>query len=131
MRLLICAALIACAHAHGVHAKGTTLPFAYAAPSAPAALCAAQGRARRGAGRKPPPADGRRKSMPPTKRPVAPADGPVLDAPNRMEIDPGDIPPSERPRDPNVDDRTRIPGEVSPDDMAPRPKARQPKKRRP
>lgn len=63
-----------------------------------------------------------------TKRPVAPADAPAPDGPNRMEIDPADIPPSERPRDPNVDDRTRIPGEVSPEDMAPA--ARKPKRRR-
>lgn len=67
--------------------------------------------------------------MPKTNRTPAPAEGPILDGPNRMEIDPADIPPSERPRDPNVDDRTRIPSEVSPDDMAPAP--RKPKKRRP
>ncbi|HEX7314621.1 MAG TPA: hypothetical protein VF297_11910 [Pyrinomonadaceae bacterium] len=67
--------------------------------------------------------------MPKTNQPAVPADGPILDGPNRMEIDPADIPPSRRPRDPNVDDRTRIPSEVSPDDMAPA--ARKPKKRRP
>lgn len=60
--------------------------------------------------------------MPQTDPPSAPADGPANDTPNRLEIDPGDIPPSQRPRDPNVDDRTRIPEGVSPDDMAPRPK---------
>ena len=65
--------------------------------------------------------------MPTTNKPAEP----VLDGPNRMEIDPADIPPSERPRDPNVDDRTRIPSEVSPDDMAPRPKTRKAKNRRP
>lgn len=64
-----------------------------------------------------------------TNRPAEPGGGPALDGPNRMEIDPADIPPSQRPRDPNVDDRTRIPSEVSPDDMAPAP--RKPKKRRP
>lgn len=69
--------------------------------------------------------------MPTTNKPAEPGVGPVLDGPNRMEIDPADIPPSQRPRDPNVDDRTRIPGEVSPDDMAPRPKPRKTKKRRP
>ncbi|HJU55221.1 MAG TPA: hypothetical protein VJ715_11640 [Pyrinomonadaceae bacterium] len=57
-----------------------------------------------------------------TGTPAQPTGGPILDGPNRMEIDPGDIPPSERPLDPNVDDRTKIPGEVSPDDKASRPK---------
>lgn len=56
---------------------------------------------------------------------------PVLDTPNRLEIDPGDIPPSQRPRNPNVDDRTKIPKIVSPDDMAPPAKPRKPKRRRP
>ncbi len=55
---------------------------------------------------------------------------PVLDAPNRMEIDPADIPPAERPRDPRVDDRTKIPAIIDPNDMAPRPKPT-PKKRKP
>jgi hypothetical protein len=41
---------------------------------------------------------------------------PSVDSPNRMEIDPGDIPPSERPRNPNVDDRTKIPDNVISDD---------------
>ncbi len=36
--------------------------------------------------------------------------------PNRVEIDPGDIPPSERPRNPNVDDRTKIPETIDPGD---------------
>src|SRR5215211_5719650 len=102
MKLLICAALIACV--------------------------AAPDQARRRAQRRPRRA-ARRKSMPKTNQTPAPADGPVLDGPNRMEIDPADIPPSQRPRDPNVDDRTRIPSEVSPDDMAPA--ARKPKKRKP
>jgi len=66
--------------------------------------------------------------MPKPNQPAAPAAGPILDGPNRMEIDPADIPPSQRPLDPNVDDRTRIPSEVSPDDMAPA--ARKPKKKR-
>src|SRR3954447_13157218 len=57
--------------------------------------------------------------------------GPVTSNPNRLEIDPGDIPPSQRPRDPNVDDRTKIPESVSPDDMAPHPKPAKQKKRRP
>jgi hypothetical protein len=62
------------------------------------------------------------KSMQKAAAPKNPDNAPVLDAPNRMEIDPGDIPPANRPRDPNVDDRTRIPGEISPDDISPRPK---------
>jgi hypothetical protein len=57
--------------------------------------------------------------------------GPVTSNPNRLEIDPGDIPPSQRPRDPNVDDRTKIPESVSPDDMAQRPKPAKQKKKRP
>lgn len=70
--------------------------------------------------------------MPPTDATHMPANGPVIDTPNRQEIDPGDIPPSQRPRNPNVDDRTKIPDEVSPDDMAPRPKKPSPpKKKRP
>jgi len=36
--------------------------------------------------------------------------------PNRVEIDPGDIPPSQRPRNPNVDDRTKIPETIDPGD---------------
>ncbi len=52
----------------------------------------------------------------------------VPDSPNRMEIDPGDIRPEDRPRDPNVDDRTKIPGDISPDDTRPRP---QPKNKKP
>ena len=56
--------------------------------------------------------------------------GPIMDAPNRMEIDPGDILPADRPRDPNVDDRTKIPAIIDPNDMAPRPKPT-PKKKRP
>ena len=122
MRLLICAALITCVAAPVVPAPA---PHAGDAPSAPAA---AHAQSRRRARRKPRPA-ARRKSMPKTNQPATPSDGPVLDGPNRMEIDPADIPPSRRPRDPNVDDRTRIPSEVSPDDMAPA--ARKPKKRRP
>ena len=118
MRLLLCAALMACAAAPAVPAS------VLRTGDAPSAAAAAQRRARR----KPRPA-ARRKSMPKTNRTPAPAEGPVLDGPNRMEIDPADIPPSQRPRDPNVDDRTRIPSEVSPDDMAPA--ARKPKKRRP
>lgn len=70
--------------------------------------------------------------MPPTDATHMPANGPVIDTPNRQEIDPGDIPPSQRPRNLNVDDRTKIPDEVSPDDMAPRPKKPSPpKKKRP
>ena len=122
MRLLICAALVACAAAPVVPAR---VPPAGDAPSAPAA---APVQSRRRTPRRPRPA-ARRKSMPKTNQTPAPAGGPVLDGPNRMEIDPADIPPSQRPRDPNVDDRTRIPSEVSPDDMAPA--ARKPKKRRP
>ena len=122
MRLLICAVLLACAAAPAVPA---TVPHAGDAPSASAA---AHGATQRRPRRRPRPA-ARRKSMPKTNQTPAPAGGPVLDGPNRMEIDPADIPPSQRPRDPNVDDRTRIPSEVSPDDMAPA--ARKPKKRRP
>jgi len=121
MRLLICAALIACAAAPAVPAPA---PHAGDAPYASADAGQARRRARRGARR----AAGR-KSMPKTNPTPAPSGGPTLDGPNRMEIDPADIPPSQRPRDPNVDDRTRIPSEVSPDDMAPA--ARKPKKRRP
>lgn len=120
MRILICAALIACVAAP---AAAAPLPRAEGGPSASAAGGPAQRRTRR----KTRPA-AKRKSMPKTNQTPAPAVGPILDGPNRMEIDPADIPPSERPRDPNVDDRTRIPSEVSPDDMAPA--ARKPKKRR-
>lgn len=123
MRLLICAALIACLAAAAVPAAATH------AGDAPSASAAAPGpsQKRRAAQRRPRRAAGR-KSMPKTHQTPAPAGGPVLDGPNRMEIDPADIPPSERPRDPNVDDRTRIPSEVSPDDMAP--SVRKKKKRR-
>ena len=120
MRLLICAALLA-------YAVTPVVP----APRAGAALSAAApspGPDRRRARRKPRPV-ARRKNMPKTNQQSAPAEGPALDGPNRMEIDPADIPPSQRPRDPNVDDRTRIPSEISPDDMSPT--ARKPKKRRP
>jgi hypothetical protein len=68
------------------------------------------------------------KSMQKAAAPKTPVNDAVLDSPNRMEIDPGDIPPGNRPRDPNVDDRTRIPSDISPDDISPRPK---PKKKRP
>lgn len=68
------------------------------------------------------------KPMPQTDSTNPPDEGPRTDTPNRMEIDPGDIPPSKRPTNPNVDDRTKIPEWVSPDDMAPRPK---PKRKRP
>ena len=120
MRLLMCVALIACAAAPVV---STTAPHAGGEPSA----ADASGQSRKRPRRKPRPA-AKRRSMPKTNQP-APAEGPILDGPNRMEIDPADIPPAQRPRDPNVDDRTRIPSEVSPDDMAPAP--RKPKKRRP
>jgi hypothetical protein len=118
MRLLMCAALMACAAAPVVPA---TVPHAGDAPPAATAAAPSQRRA--------PPRAPKRKSMPKTNQTPAPTGGPILDGPNRMEIDPADIPPSQRPRDPNVDDRTRIPSEVSPDDMAPA--ARKPKKRRP
>ena len=39
--------------------------------------------------------------------------------PNRVEIDPGDIPASERPRNPNVDDRTKIPETIDRGDRVP------------
>ena len=58
------------------------------------------------------------KAMP---APNAPADNnlqPVLDTPNRMEIDPGDIPPTQR-RNPDVDDRTKIPENIDPGDRVP------------
>lgn len=119
MKLLVCVVLIACAAAPVLSA-----PHTGDAPSAASANDPTQRRARR----KPRPA-AKRKSMPKTNQTPAPAGGPILDGPNRMEIDPADIPPSERPRDPNVDDRTRIPSEVSPDDKAPA--ARKKKKPRP
>ena len=108
MKLLICVLLLACTAAYG-------------APPRPQRAEHAR------AGHKPRHVK-RRKGAPMTNKPAAPTASPVLDGPNRMEIDPADIPPSERPRDPNVDDRTRIPSEVSPDDKAP--PARKPKKRR-
>ncbi len=56
---------------------------------------------------------GARETVMMTLKSNAPREGeievPSVDSPNRMEIDPGDIPPSERPRNPNVDDRTKIP----------------------
>ena len=118
MRLLITVALIACSAAH--ESPAAVARAAGATPETAARL-SPQKRARKVRRRLP----ARRKTMPTTNKPAEP----VLDGPNRMEIDPADIPPSERPRDPNVDDRTRIPSEVSPDDMAPA--ARKPKKRRP
>ena len=126
MRLLICAALITYFAAPVVPAPVTH------AGDAPPTSAAAPGRFQRKARRRAQRGSrgaARRKSMPKTNQPAAPSGGPILDGPNRMEIDPADIPPSQRPRDPNVDDRTRIPTEVSPDDMAPA--ARKPKKRRP
>jgi len=126
MRLLICAALIACAAAPSAPAAATHAGDA-ASASAAAPSPSQKRRGRRASQRRPRRAAGR-KSMPKTNQTPAPAGGPVLDGPNRMEIDPADIPPSERPRDPNVDDRTRIPSEVSPDDMAP--SVRKKKKRR-
>ena len=125
MRLLICAVLLACAAADGEPLRS---PRDGVAPSGPAAQSPSRRAARGRAGHTPRHVK-RRKGSPMTNKPVAPTGSPVLDGPNRMEIDPADIPPSERPRDPNVDDRTRIPSEVSPDDMAP--VARKPKKRRP
>jgi len=122
MRLLICAALTACAAAPVVPAP------ALHADGGPSASAAASGQSQRRARRRPRRA-AKSKIMPKTNQTPAPTSGPVLDGPNRMEIDPADIPPAQRPRDPNVDDRTRIPSEVSPDDMAPA--ARKPKKRRP
>lgn len=87
-----------------------------------------QGTARRTSRRRTRHTRKRSKSMQKAASPETPVNGPVLDGPNRMEIDPGDIPPADRPRDPNVDDRTKIPGHISPDDMTPPPK---PKKKRP
>jgi hypothetical protein len=73
----------------------------------------------------------RNPSMPAANSTTKNDNGPVTSNPNRLEIDPGDIPPSQRPRDPNVDDRTKIPESVSPDDMAPHPKPTKQKKKRP
>lgn len=123
MRLLICAALLTCAPAPALPA---VVP--HAGDASTAAAGTPQKRTRHGAQRRQRRTAGR-KSMPKSNQAPAPTAGPILDGPNRMEIDPADIPPSERPRDPNVDDRTRIPSEVSPDDKAPA--ARKPKKRRP
>lgn len=64
---------------------------------------------------------------PPTK----PDNEPITDAPNRMEIDPADIPLSERSTDPNVDQRTKIPVGIDPADMAPREKTPKPGTRKP
>jgi len=43
---------------------------------------------------------------------------PATETPNRVEIDPGDIPPSQR-RNPDVDDRTKIPENIDPGDRVP------------
>jgi hypothetical protein len=68
----------------------------------------------------------------PTTPPTPPPDiEPILDAPNRLEIDPADIPPSERSTDPNVDQRTKIPVWVDPADMAPQEKRPRPQKKKP
>lgn len=52
---------------------------------------------------------------------------PVLDTPNRVEIDPGDIPPTQR-RNPDVDDRTKIPENIDPGDRVPPASIPKPKK---
>ena len=57
---------------------------------------------------------GRPKSVTPLQTTTEPGSDPIT--PNRVEIDPGDIPPSQRPRNPNVDDRTKIPETIDPGD---------------
>jgi hypothetical protein len=57
---------------------------------------------------------GRPKSGTPLQTATEPSSDPIT--PNRVEIDPGDIPPSQRPRNPNVDDRTKIPETIDPGD---------------
>ena len=57
--------------------------------------------------------------MQPKTPPANTNNEPILDSPNRLEIDPGDIPPSERPTNPNEDRRTKIPEGIDPADMAP------------
>lgn len=128
MRLIFRLALAAFLAAQGWLSSHGGVAAAGPAPSRRASAdAAAQRGVRRKTRRGPRSARRGKKSMPQT----GPTEGPVTDAPNREEIDPGDIPPHERPRDPNVDDRTRIPGGVSPDDMAPRPARPRPKRRRP
>ena len=70
------------------------------------------------------------KATPAKSTPVDPQLSPVLDTPNRMEIDPGDIPPSQ-PRNPDEDDRTKIPDNIDPGDRVPPSSIPKPKKPRP
>src|SRR6185503_3511065 len=67
------------------------------------------------------------KVMPESNTPKSPNPTPVLDGPNRQEIPPGDIPPNQ-PRNPDVDDRTRIPGNIDPGDKVPPSSIPKPKK---
>jgi hypothetical protein len=122
MRTLLCLALLVSSAGVGAEAAaagGRPVGTAFGPPAQRRARAKAR-RVRKG-----------RRKMTQTDTPRPAGDGPAAEAPNRQEIDPGDIPPSERPRDPNVDDRTRIPGGVSPDDMAPRPEKKRPGGRRP
>lgn len=123
MKFALCLTLAACVVSPADLSAGS----GYTLASSPSLLSTSSDgtiqKKRRGKTRRARHAVGRRKKnvqQPSTQD--APANGPVTDAPNRQEIDPGDIPPSERPRDPNVDDRTKIPEEISPDDKVPRPK---------
>lgn len=59
--------------------------------------------------------------------PKEPEPTPILDSPNRQEIPPGDIPPNQ-PRNPDVDDRTKIPGNIDPGDKVPPSSIPKPKK---
>ena len=135
MKLLVCAAL-----ALLLNASDATAARRLRAETAPRCLAfdnAAHQTGTRRPSRRPKRQNKKRqKPMPQPAAPTTPkpdgptSNAPILDGPNRMEIDPGDIPPSERPRDPNVDDRTKIPAIIDPNDMAPQPKPT-PKKKRP
>jgi hypothetical protein len=133
MKFALCLALTACVAPQGAPSSRGGVARADSAPLYALSTDGITQSRRRGTTRRANrPAGRSKKSMPPTDTTPAPTGGPVVDTPNRQEIDPGDIPPSQRPRNPNVDDRTKIPVEVSPDDMAPQPKKTSPpKKKRP